>query len=674
MSSLKGNSQINISQNGTKINLEEVVNKSEINKLKESLNLEKNAMVKIFKGTVECGGNIFNLYFVHDNNYTSRDHKKLEEYAQNIFKMTLKFSPSLLKLYSKTKTFKFVFIENSENLTTYHYWVNSEGTHGVMFGSISGVYVMYNNTSDWIPSSQGVLHELTHVLDSLYNWSLSNVKKWKELVNKYADLFKKTEGLGNISGYTAEKYKNRPEELFADVGNVYFLNEKLRKRLQKEFPEIYDYFEEKLRKAENKIDSSYNQIKSQQPISYASPIMPNTVIDNNIKVQVRSYLTSEGLNAKNIRDGDIKFICRRFKISEEQLKSILGIKISSNTNTNNNQSSQNITQTISTTKTPKIGFWRRLFGINGNSITNNFGESFNMQTKYVAEKFQNDPILYNLALLSPINYILKTANIVNGKANYGINQGIFKKLKGTREFEQYVKIYAQRYGLTYSNTYKIMSMIDTTGVCSYAGMLTSMLISHFRHNPAEFEKHFGFPLFKKTSNGYVIDEASILFDVYYFINDKKNGGILFKNGEVINTDTIKQIYLYDNPQVALGRYLKSKGLKIKAKKIYFYRGHHFNYSQILSKLKNINFGNTYATFDFYATSNKKDEKIQLVNLYTNKTRILGGKDKHAIHRLTILEARDDGLVVVTWGGIWLIPKEEFVKKSIDYHILVYDLK
>ena len=214
------------------------------------------------------------------------------------------------------------------------YYKSSDGTNYVMPEFILGYYdaetgLFHQNPNYYELQNAAVQQE---ILDKVKKNLASLIEEYSD-IDSYREM---CEALGVSFPFTNEevsRYFNELDSHTQQQTNIVENGNSSQKEL-----DLDTFFDD---------DTDWGENIQTMPVS--SPIMPDTAIDNNIKVQVRSYLTSLGINAKNISDEDINFICGRFKISKEQLNSILGIT----TKTNNNQSLQNTTQTTSTTEIPK---------------------------------------------------------------------------------------------------------------------------------------------------------------------------------------------------------------------------------------------------------------------------------------------------------------------------------
>ena len=106
--------------------------------------------------------------------------------------------------------------------------------------------------------------------------------------------------------------------------------------------------------------------------------------------------------------------------------------------------------------------------------------------------------------------------------NYGIDQGIFHlDLYSREDFEPYIQYLMNNYGMTELDATNFLCLIDSMGVCAYATEV-NQLVAYFSNEPELFEEIFGFPLYKKTENGYEVNGTMLLIDLYVHSNRGKD--------------------------------------------------------------------------------------------------------------------------------------------------------
>jgi len=123
-------------------------------------------------------------------------------------------------------------------------------------------------------------------------------------------------------------------------------------------------------------------------------------------------------------------------------------------------------------------------------------------------------------------------------------------------------------GFSIDDSLKILSSINTTGICSYANV-ASILINFFSNTPQkieEFKQNFGFSLFKTDSDNNIIgiNDAQLIVDMYINMNKKffvENNGKMSISPDF---DTKRQIYLSRSKTglvtEVINDYLSSKGI------------------------------------------------------------------------------------------------------------------
>ncbi len=147
--------------------------------------------------------------------------------------------------------------------------------------------------------------------------------------------------------------------------------------------------------------------------------------------------------------------------------------------------------------------------------------------------------------------------------NYGVDQGVVTDILENPDLKIHKQIYNYIHDLGFKqkDISKVMSMINETGACSYAAIVSAIMYQ-FKDNPEAFERIFGYPL--KNEDG-TLNDALLLTDIYIFVNDVENGGELFqkKNGKyrIVDADTENQQYLSDvlgTNEELVDLFLKSK--------------------------------------------------------------------------------------------------------------------
>lgn len=328
-------------------------------------------------------------------------------------------------------------------------------------------------------------------------------------------------------------------------------------------------------------------------------------------------------------------------------------------------------------------------------------------------KFNNNPYLSHLASLSDRLFLDTVKNNANGK---GVDQGIFKSLLNKKanhqEYARLVQDFSSRYKLDIVDVTKLMAIIDSKyGACTYGSTLTDLILQKFRYNPSAFKEKFGFSLYTTDSSGKTrLNAASLLFDLYYFINSVENGGSLFENGKIITPDGTNedQIFLEAAGEginlEAFNMYLRSRGLENEFVEI----NEHYTLKEttdtpksttIMQLIDKCNAENKLLTLSYQfgekidgsrfmdlslikLTKNpfvryseevdNLDEKItrkirNFFNLGVKKSNAGG----HAVH---IVGYNKRGLIINTWGNNYLVEWSNINDKNTWLELTVWDIK
>lgn len=191
---------------------------------------------------------------------------------------------------------------------------------------------------------------------------------------------------------------------------------------------------------------------------------------------------------------------------------------------------------------------------------------------------------YSAVSQLPIEYIIKNLNadnlftylsMTNGR--YGIDQGIFTNLETTDPtMYSYMKNkIINEYGFSARDADRFMKIVDSIGACNYAAEV-NVIATYFKDKPSEFEKLFGFPLFKQNAQGqYYLNDAELLADLYYWGNSNSkdaelfiktvDGGTTFNENAIIKREdgglTVRQRGSSLDPDT-INEYLSSKNTNI----------------------------------------------------------------------------------------------------------------
>ena len=165
--------------------------------------------------------------------------------------------------------------------------------------------------------------------------------------------------------------------------------------------------------------------------------------------------------------------------------------------------------------------------------------SFSAASEFV--NLKNRKITYNNVNYKNSSDFFENVKGYNG--NYGVDQGILKKINSTDKPYEEVKKYLKRLGFNNKDSIWIIKNLDSSGACSYAEFANEIFNS-FKNKPQEFEKIFGYPMYTQDGN---LNDSLLLVELYTFINNEANGGSLFKysnnKANIVKKDTSNQQYL-----------------------------------------------------------------------------------------------------------------------------------
>lgn len=305
-------------------------------------------------------------------------------------------------------------------------------------------------------------------------------------------------------------------------------------------------------------------------------------------------------------------------------------------------------------------------------------------------QFQEE-VKYSLAIkqqeldasLTRADYYKQNKDVSGG---IGIDQGLVRKLAGhpfqfNIEYNRLFELLKTKYHFDSMDSERVMKMIDTTGICTYATIATN-IVSYFRFNSQLFEQVFGFSLYTTDSNGNrILNSTELLIDMYVFMNSDSVGGKIFQmvkgwqkivgaNSETSNDVlTGKQNYLsgatfINNALVNL--YLKSKDQSFQFNSsILKARGENTEISIDKAKeyiIDNIGSYDINLDIDFF-NSHTVVELNDIEN--PNNPPILCTSDKPGGHAVPVVGYNDKGVIVYTWGRAYLISWEDVASSAIS---------
>ena len=259
--------------------------------------------------------------------------------------------------------------------------------------------------------------------------------------------------------------------------------------------------------------------------------------------------------------------------------------------------------------------------------------------------------------------------------NYGVNQGYntLLWLTNPKEHARLKNELIER-GFSARDASKILSGMDSTGICTYAAIANG-IVNIFKDTPELFKEKFGFDLYKTSNGKQTINSGELLMDMYLYFNDKSNGGRLFTtdaNGNKVLDDknflgrmkTKDQVYI-DPDDSILTSYFRSKGID--------------------SSVRSNTLFDTYNPYSGYRKINSDKALLNLESRIVDALQknhnlnmdIIGGKGNSPIfmiplditmpipvstlsminsgHAIYITGCNEKGLYVSSWGGKYFIP-------------------
>lgn len=284
--------------------------------------------------------------------------------------------------------------------------------------------------------------------------------------------------------------------------------------------------------------------------------------------------------------------------------------------------------------------------------------------------------------------------------NQCLSQGIPLQKQATQEYFDIKKDIMNKYNMSNRDASSVISALDTIGACSYASQVND-LISFFSTRQDEFEKIFGFSLYKQNKLGvYEVNDKEILADLFVFNNHVNNGGSLLYTDEygnthvnynnitrdingysAINSGDLQNYMMWGNGMQdnSINAYLKSKGSQ------YTYVSGKLNECQIKYNRNGIPTGKSYTNKTMQDIINNadycmkngyelqcyiagtKNAQIRFIDMETNKVYVStanwneGGK--YGAHAVKITGMTQDGFIVSSWGERLLIPYSDLQKSG-----------
>ena len=244
-----------------------------------------------------------------------------------------------------------------------------------------------------------------------------------------------------------------------------------------------------------------------------------------------------------------------------------------------------------------------------------------------------------------------------------------------------------KYGFSSETASIIMSSVDDAGACSYASTCNEIFYK-FKDNPRQFEKIFGYPMYKTTHGVTSLNDTELLLDLYVHANDIKNGERLLWNdsltpmclsdkidvfGRTMPDVGSNQVYM-SNPNFGknvstIDSFLKSKDKNLEFQSEVFFNNMHkwsysdSDYNDIMNSLKDKIAKGETATIDYYYNAQDNDRIIRMLSYdkskYPDTSTALWNEG--AGHSTTITGIYDGGITISSWGNKYFIPKDDLQK-------------
>ena len=286
------------------------------------------------------------------------------------------------------------------------------------------------------------------------------------------------------------------------------------------------------------------------------------------------------------------------------------------------------------------------------------------------------------------DFFLWLSNSANNADSLGIDQGMFRRMEHKwyqlwytdPEYKRLQKKFEER-GMTSKDVVKFFNMIDSQGACTYARAIGD-IVHEYKDNPQLFEEKFKFPLYTNDANEkHKLNTAELLADMFLYFNDEKNGGDLWNNdGEFQFTGkkADSQIFLDffntgngESYSKTMTKYLASHGINSQFNCSVFYNSDDetkkYDFKDIQDKVKFV-IDNKNTSLDISVSSYNPNEVVSFypVDKEGNiKHGLLGipAEMRNSGHAVNGVDYNDEGIVVNTWGDLYLIKWEDIAGEN-----------
>ena len=233
-------------------------------------------------------------------------------------------------------------------------------------------------------------------------------------------------------------------------------------------------------------------------------------------------------------------------------------------------------------------------------------------------------------------------------------------------------------GMNTEDSIRVLSAINTTGICSYAAYANEILLA-YKGQEELFEKQFGYPMYTEINGHQEFNFSELLLDMYLYINSDLNGGSLFKydnsnnSYQIADLNTSKQLYLNQSKDY-VNNFFKSKGLDIK-----FVTINELNSKSIepnstisLQSVKEIaNIVQKYLSAGkgsiYLSIRRKTGKKYRFIDSNMNTYMTTDDWNEGGGHGVCITGVTNKHFIVSSWGKRTLIPFEDFVDNNFEFN-------
>ena len=298
---------------------------------------------------------------------------------------------------------------------------------------------------------------------------------------------------------------------------------------------------------------------------------------------------------------------------------------------------------------------------------------------YVTRFIENNVFTNGFDSIGNLEYFEWLTNCINMAGTVGLDQGIFRISFRNKNVQiwKLVHKFTDR-GMSSSEVVDLFKIIDSWGACSYAAAAGN-IVYRYHDNPEYFEEHFGFPLYIERDDGTIeLNTAELLADLYLYINDTANGGEMFdtSNGEfeILKGSGAQRFFRDDETNSEMLRsYLSYHGIDIECKRETVFTTEHSvgilspdELSDVKSSICAV-IDDPNKSLDFFIGPNDVVAKNCMIG-YDEDGLIKSGVD--TIHATNCIGYNDDGVLINTWGGIYLYPWE-FIEYNVGYGDVIF---